>query len=77
MRNRIPHLVSVTSEHRSSNGSRSNLDQQHVVDTNTGHAVLEGRLNLVLVSICLGLLFVGVWLKTRYQMHLRKGPGGH
>ena len=38
---------------------------------------IEGQLNLILVSICLGLLLVGVWLKTRYQLHLRKGPGGH
>jgi hypothetical protein len=39
--------------------------------------LVDGRLNLILVSICLGLLLVGVWLKTRYQMHLRRGPGGH
>ena len=37
---------------------------------------LDGQLSLVLVSICLGLLVVGVWLKTRYQLHLRKGPAG-
>ena len=39
--------------------------------------VLEGRLSIVLMSICLGLLVLGVWLKARYQLHLRKGPGGH
>ena len=38
---------------------------------------LEGRLSIVLMSICLGLLVLGVWLKTRYQLHLRKGPSGH
>ena len=38
---------------------------------------IKGELELVLVSICLGLLVVGVWLKTRYQAHLRSDPGGH
>ena len=38
---------------------------------------LEGRPNLILMSICLGLLMVGVWLKTRYQLHLRKQPDRH
>ena len=37
---------------------------------------LEGRLSIVLTSICLGLLVVGIWLKARYQLHLRRGPGG-
>lgn len=37
----------------------------------------QGRLNLVLVAICLGLLIVGMWLKIRYQVHLRKEPGGN
>ena len=37
----------------------------------------KGELDLLLVSICLGLLIVGVWLKVRYQLHQRKGPGGH
>lgn len=36
-----------------------------------------GGLNLVLASICLGLLIVGLWLKARYQLHLRKGPSRH
>lgn len=35
-------------------------------------SVLNGRLNLILVSICLGLLIVGMWLKLRYQRQLRK-----
>ncbi len=38
---------------------------------------IKGELELILVSICLGLLIVGVWLKTRYQAHLRSDPGGH
>lgn len=37
---------------------------------------MEGRLNLVLVAVCTGLLVLGVWLKTRYQLHLRKPPAG-
>ena len=37
---------------------------------------IKERLDLVLASICLGLLIVGVWLKARYQMHLRQDPGG-
>lgn len=40
-------------------------------------SVLDGRLNLVLTSIALGMLVLGLWLKTRYQLHLRKDPGGH
>ena len=38
---------------------------------------IKGELELILVSICLGLLIVGVWLKTRYQAHLRSDPDGH
>ena len=38
--------------------------------------VIDERLDPVLASICLGLLIVGVWLKTRYQKHLRQDPGG-
>lgn len=38
-------------------------------------SLIEGRLNLILVSVCLGLLLIGVWLKTRYQLHLRREPG--
>jgi len=36
---------------------------------------MDGKVNLVLASITLGMLFVGMWLKTRYQLHLRKDPG--
>jgi len=36
--------------------------------------VVDDRLDLVLVSIALGLLVLGVWLKTRYQVHLRSDP---
>lgn len=35
---------------------------------------IDNKLNLILVSIVLGMLLIGVWLKTRYQMHLRKEP---
>jgi hypothetical protein len=35
---------------------------------------LEGRLDLILVSIALGLMMLGLWLKTRYQWILRKEP---
>ena len=35
--------------------------------------VLQQRLSLVLVSICLGLMILGIGLKLRYQLHLRKG----
>ncbi len=36
--------------------------------------IVDDRLDLVLVSIALGLLVLGVWLKTRYQVHLRSDP---
>jgi len=39
--------------------------------------VMDGKLNLVLVSIALGMLVVGIWLKTRYQRHLRHETGRH
>ena len=39
-------------------------------------SLIRERLDLVLVSICLGLLIVGLWLKSRYRLHLRRGPGG-
>lgn len=38
---------------------------------------IDGDLNLVLVSIALGMLVIGVWLKSRYLLHLRKEPGRH
>ena len=37
---------------------------------------LKDELNLVLVSIALGMMILGVWLKTRYQLMLRRGPQG-
>jgi hypothetical protein len=36
--------------------------------------LIEGRLDLILSSIALGLLFIGMWLKARYQLHMRKDP---
>jgi len=38
---------------------------------------IEQRLNLTLASIALGMLVIGIWLKTRYQMHLRNDPSKH
>jgi hypothetical protein len=40
-------------------------------------AFLNRELNLILASIVLGMLFLGLWLKTRYQLHLRHDPDGH
>ncbi len=34
--------------------------------------VITGKLNLILVSITLGLMVLGVWLKARYQLRQRK-----
>lgn len=34
--------------------------------------VLQGKINLILVSIALGTMFLGLFLKTRYQLHQRK-----
>lgn len=34
--------------------------------------ILQSRISLVLVSICLGLMILGIGLKIRYQLHLRK-----
>ena len=39
-----------------------------------GVYAIQNRLSLVLLSIVAGMLILGVWLKTRYQMHLRKEP---
>ncbi len=36
--------------------------------------VIQNKLSLVVLSIAAGMLFLGVWLKTRYQLHLRKEP---
>ncbi len=33
---------------------------------------LKGEFNLILVSIALGLMVVGIWLKTQIQLHDRK-----
>ena len=37
--------------------------------------IIEKKLNLILVSIVLGMMIIGVWLKTRYQLHQRSEPG--
>ena len=37
--------------------------------------VIKDKLDLTLISIVLGMLLIGLWLKTRYQRHLRKEPG--
>lgn len=37
---------------------------------------LEGRFDLILVSITLGMMVLGLWLKTRYQLVQRKEPVG-
>ncbi len=34
--------------------------------------VITGKLDLILISITLGLMVLGVWLKARYQLHQRK-----
>jgi hypothetical protein len=35
---------------------------------------IDGKVNLILTSIVLGMLVIGMWLKTRYQLHLRNEP---
>jgi hypothetical protein len=35
---------------------------------------VDRKLNLVLTSICVGMLVIGMVLKARYQLHLRKDP---
>jgi len=35
---------------------------------------LKDKLDLILISIALGLMILGVWLKARYQVILRKEP---
>ena len=37
---------------------------------------LNDELNLVLVSIAVGMMVLGVWLKARYQLILRRKPHG-
>jgi hypothetical protein len=34
---------------------------------------LHREVNLILVSVILGMMVLGVWLKTRYQLLVRKG----
>ena len=34
--------------------------------------LITGKLDLILVSITLGLMVLGVWLKVRYQLRQRK-----
>jgi hypothetical protein len=34
--------------------------------------LITGKLDLILVSITLGLMILGVWLKARYQLRQRK-----
>jgi hypothetical protein len=36
--------------------------------------LIDDRLDPILLSIALGMLFIGMWLKARYQLHLRKDP---
>lgn len=36
--------------------------------------LLDNRIDMTLVSISLGMLIIGIWLKTRYRLHLRKEP---
>jgi hypothetical protein len=35
---------------------------------------LESKVDLILASIALGLMILGLWLKTRYQLIARKQP---
>ena len=35
---------------------------------------VKGEMNLILASIVSGLMMLGVWLKAKYQRHLRKQP---
>ena len=40
-----------------------------------GLFILDGTLNLIIVSIILGTMVMGIVLKIRLQLHLRNGPG--
>ena len=40
-----------------------------------GLFILDGTLNLILLSIILGTLVLGTVLKIRLNLHVRKGPG--
>ena len=35
---------------------------------------VKGEVNLILASIALGMLIIGLWLKTKYQLHQRAEP---
>ena len=37
--------------------------------------LITGKLDLILVSITLGMMVLGVWLKARYQLRRRKARG--
>lgn len=37
--------------------------------------LLDDRIDLMLTSISLAMLIIGIWLKTRYHLHLRRDPG--
>ncbi|MEW8690984.1 MAG: hypothetical protein AB2535_07835 [Candidatus Thiodiazotropha endolucinida] len=36
--------------------------------------VVNKQLDFILTSIALGMMVLGVWLKSRYQQHLRQEP---
>jgi hypothetical protein len=36
--------------------------------------LLDNRIDLILTSISLAMLIIGIWLKTRYRLHLRSDP---
>ena len=40
-----------------------------------GLFILDGTLNLIILSIILGTMMLGTVLKIRLNLHLRKGPG--
>jgi Flp pilus assembly protein TadB len=37
--------------------------------------LITGKLNLILVSVTLGMMLLGVWLKVRYQLRRRRQRG--
>lgn len=36
--------------------------------------ILDSKLNLILLSIALGTMIIGIWLKARFQLHQNKEP---
>jgi len=40
-----------------------------------GLFILDGTLNLIILSIVLGTMVLGMVLKFRLNLHIRKGPG--